>query len=226
MLDWLEGFFEGVKYYDFPSFEVALFSMLLAFLLSATVALTYYFTFREEDFPNHFFQSMVLSSSVSAMIMMAVGNNLAVGFGIIGAVAIIRFRTNIQNPRNIIFMFEAISIGIATGVYGYAIAIAGTAIFCSIAVLLHFSSYAEKKTKYFLILFYHEDPGNPEALIEPYCQSVHFRQQRKNSQGLYRREYELTLKKHGIHDELFSTLDQSGLYEEIRLEESNNQVSL
>jgi uncharacterized membrane protein YhiD involved in acid resistance len=226
MVEWIEGFFDGARFYDFPSFEVALFSMLLAFLLSATVAMTYRFTFRGEDFPNHFFQGMVLSSTVSAMIMMAVGNNLAVGFGIIGAVAIIRFRTNIQNPRNIIFMFESLSIGIATGVYGYSIAIAGTAIFCVIAVVLHFSHFGVKRLKYELNLYYEQDPGNIEALLNPYCDSIHFVRQRRNREGLLRREYLLTLREKAGYVKLFEALLASESFIEVRLDEAPDQVML
>ncbi|MFY0600593.1 MAG: DUF4956 domain-containing protein [Cyclobacteriaceae bacterium] len=134
-------FLEGNKYYDYPSFEVAIYSLLLALVLSATMAFTYKFTYAGDHFSKSLFQAMILSSLVTGMIMMAVGNNLAVGFGIIGAVAIIRFRTNIQNPRNIIFMFGALSVGITTGVYGYAVAVAGTGLFCVTAFVLNFSDY-------------------------------------------------------------------------------------
>ena len=150
MLDELFG--EG-NYYDFPSFEVALYSLLLAFALSTVIALTYRWTFEGDRFPRHFFQAIVLSSTVSSMVIMAVGNNLAAGFGIIGAIAIIRFRTLIRNPRNIIFIFASLSVGIATGVYGYAIAIAGTLIFCVFAVLLYFSPYGPQRTNSFDISF-------------------------------------------------------------------------
>ncbi|MEQ8238485.1 MAG: DUF4956 domain-containing protein [Cyclobacteriaceae bacterium] len=136
-----DRFLEGDKYYEYPSFEVAIFSLLLALVLSSTVALTYRFTHQGSGFPNRFFQAMVLSSLVTAMILMAVGNNIAIGFGIIGVVAIIRFRTQFQNTRNIIFMFAALSVGIATGVYGYSIALAGTSIFCGAVFLLHYSPF-------------------------------------------------------------------------------------
>lgn len=140
----LDKFFEGSQYYDYPSFEVAIYSLLLALVLSTVIAYTYWYTYEGGHFSKSFFQAMVLSPLVTSMIMMAVGNNLAVGFGIIGAVAIIRFRTNIQNPRNIIFMFVALSVGIATGVYGYAVALAGTLIFCLTALLLYFSPFGGK----------------------------------------------------------------------------------
>ena len=105
------------SYYEFPSFKVAVFSLLLAFVLSSVIALTYKFTHRGISYSGNFFQAMILASSATSMVIMAVGNNVAVGFGIIGAIAIIRFRTRINEPRNIIFIFASLGVGIATGVY-------------------------------------------------------------------------------------------------------------
>jgi len=147
----LDRFLEGLNYYDYPSFQMALYSLLLAFVLSTVIAFIYRFTFKESNFSDQFFQAMILGSMVSAMVMMSVGDNLAAGFGIIGAVAIIRFRTEIKNPRNIIFIFFALSIGIASGVYGYAIAIAGTIIFSIVALLLHYSPFGGGNPNQFLI---------------------------------------------------------------------------
>ncbi len=130
------------KVYDFPSFEVALFSLLLSFILSSVIAYTYKITNRGTHYSGNFFQALVLSSTASAMIIMSVGNNIAAGFGIIGAIAIIRFRTRLQNPRNIIFMLAALGVGIASGVYGYSIAIAGTLIFSVVSFLLYWSPYS------------------------------------------------------------------------------------
>ncbi len=136
-------------YVEYPSFEVALYSLLLSFVLSAIIGLTYRFTFKGDTFPNHFFQAIVLSSMASSMVIMAVGNNLAAGFGIIGAIAIIRFRTMVRDPRNIIFIFSSLSVGIATGVYGYAIAVAGALLFCLIAIILHFSPFGTRDHSHF-----------------------------------------------------------------------------
>ncbi len=149
----LEDLFGRSQYVDFPSFEVAVFSLLLAFVLSTVIALTYRWTYEGHRFPRHFFQAMVLSSTVTSMVIMAVGNNIAAGFGILGAVAIIRFRTLVRDPRNIIFIFASLSIGIATGVYGYAIALAGTLIFCSVAILLHYSPFGLSNTTYYDVVF-------------------------------------------------------------------------
>lgn len=132
-------------YYEFPSFEVALYSIVLSFVLSSLIAFTYHLTNRGAALSRNFIQALIMSSIVTCMVIMAVGNNVAAGFGIMGAIAIIRFRMRIENPRNIIFMFGALSVGIAAGVYGYSIAIAGTGVFCLIAFLLYVSPYGSKR---------------------------------------------------------------------------------
>lgn len=207
MLDQLFG--EASGYYEYPSFELAVFSLLLAFVLSTIIALTYKFTFKAKILPNHFFQAIILSSLVTSMIMMAIGNNLAVGFGIIGAVAIIRFRTLIRDPRNIIFIFAGISVGIATGVYGYSIAVAGTAIFCIVAVLLSISPYGlPPEFDYDLTIDYSmkKFTGELNELIEPFCIISSLESQRK-SKSTHRNIYVVRLRKGVSYEDLFQNLD-------------------
>lgn len=224
----LDQFFESSGYYEFPSFEVAIFSLLLAFVLSSTIAFTYKLTYKGKDFPNHLFQAIVLSSIVTSMIMMAIDNNFAVGFGIIGAVAIIRFRTLISDPRNIIFMFAGISIGIATGVYGYSIAISGTVVFCLIAFLLHYSPYGKQSPDdYELVVEYSptEFNGDIDELIEPYCRSYTLEVQR-STELARRRRYTLKLNKESSSDDLFNYLSAVEGVLSVRIEKNEVRIRL
>ncbi|MEJ1337043.1 MAG: hypothetical protein RPV21_16345 [Candidatus Sedimenticola sp. (ex Thyasira tokunagai)] len=140
-------YLSGLSRIDPPSFSVAILTILLALVLSTIIALTYRFTFPEEHFPNKLFQALVLSSTVAAMVMMVFHDNVVVGFAVFGAVLIIRFRALIRHPRNIIFIFASLSIGIATGVFSYAIAISGTIIFCYIMFLLYYTPFESDQNK-------------------------------------------------------------------------------
>src|SRR5210317_105578 len=164
------------SFYEFPSFKVAIFSLLLAFVLSTVIAFTYKLTYRGISYSGNFFQAMILSSSAASMVIMAVGNNIAVGFGIIGAIAIIRFRTRINEPRNIIFIFASLGVGIASGVYGYSIAIAGTLIFCAVAFMLNFSSVSRNEQFLYALTFNisrQDDIAEVLAFLDRNCDS-HF----------------------------------------------------
>ena len=135
----LNQYVNGSGYFEFPSFSVIIFTLLITLVLSTVIALTYKFTFKEPHFPNKLFQAIVLGSTVAALVMMVVGENLALGFVILGAVSITHFKAHIQNPRNALFIFASFSIGISAGKLSYDIAISGTIIFCYIVVLLYYS---------------------------------------------------------------------------------------
>ncbi|NJC28373.1 DUF4956 domain-containing protein [Neolewinella antarctica] len=122
-----------------PSFYVVLLTTLFAFVLSSTIAITYEFTTRSIYRRAHYVQALILIGMVAAMVMQAIGDSLARGLGIIGALSIIRFRTVLDDPRNITFMFASLGAGIATGVLGFSVALTGTIVFCLAAVILRFS---------------------------------------------------------------------------------------
>lgn len=127
---------------DTPSFYVMLVTALFAFVLAGLIAITYEFTTKSIYKRAHFIQSLVLIAVVAATIMQAIGDSVAIGLGMIGALSIIRFRTTLTDPRNITFMFASLGAGIATGVLGYMIALTGTLVFCFGAVILRFSPLA------------------------------------------------------------------------------------
>ena len=68
--------------------------------------------------------------------MMAIGNNLARGLGMMGALTIIRFRTNLKDPRDIIFIFASLATGMAAGVGAFSLAVVGVLGFCTAAFAL------------------------------------------------------------------------------------------
>ena len=129
---------------DNQSVVLIVFSVLLAFLLSALIVFTYEKTSREVAIPHHFIQSLILMAIVTTTIMQSIGDSLARGFGIFGALAILRFRTNLISTRNISFIFAAMAAGIACGVYSFLIAIIGTLAFCLVAFFLLLTPFSRK----------------------------------------------------------------------------------
>lgn len=116
-----------------------LITALFAFFLSSVIAITYELTTKSIYRRAHFLQSLALIGIVAATIMQAIGESVAIGLGIIGALSIIRFRTVLNDPRNITFMFASLAAGIACGVLGYVTALTGTLVFCIAAFILRFS---------------------------------------------------------------------------------------
>ncbi len=66
----------------------------------------------------HVIQTQILLAVVAASLMMIVGNNAARAFAIFAAVSLVRFRTNIRNPKEVTVLLVSLAIGLASGV-GY-----------------------------------------------------------------------------------------------------------
>jgi uncharacterized membrane protein YhiD involved in acid resistance len=137
----MQEFLSAYSKIENPTVEMILFTFILSFILSALVAFTYDRTTLTTFQTTNFIQSLILSAIIATMILQAIGDNVASGLGMLGALTIIQFRTTMKNPRDIIFMFAALGSGIACGLYGFFIAILGVVIFCILAVFLRFSPF-------------------------------------------------------------------------------------
>jgi len=143
------------------SFITVLYTLLISFLLSTLIALVYEKTFRGLSYSRNYVQALILSAIVASTVMQAIGDSLASGLGMMGALAIIRFRTSFKDPRDIIFMFAALASGIATGVGGYDIAVVGTVGFCAAAFILYHSPFGQ--TSYYDGMLRFNMENNPES---------------------------------------------------------------
>ncbi len=124
-----------------------IYSAALAFILSVSIGLTYVKTFRGLSYSRNFVQAIMLSSIVTATVIHAIGDSVATGIGTLGALSIIRFRTNLKDPRDIIFMFAALASGIACGIGAYFMAFVGILLFDIAAFVLYLSQIS--KVSYF-----------------------------------------------------------------------------
>jgi uncharacterized membrane protein YhiD involved in acid resistance len=170
-----------------PSIISIIYTVLISFLLSAMVALTYEKTFRGLSYSRNFVQAMILSSIVAGMVMQAIGDNPVRGLGVLGALAIIRFRTVFKDPRDIIFMFAAVAAGIACGVFGYGIAIVGTLGFCAVAILLYFSPFGQDRYFDGMLRFNLDGHADGrvalESVMKTYCRTFALITLRELAQG-------------------------------------------
>ncbi|MBD0371528.1 MAG: DUF4956 domain-containing protein [Pyrinomonadaceae bacterium] len=107
-----------------PSHSDSWTTVLLRVMVRLTLAalLTSMLAFRPRKFAVLFkrnlfvAQTQILLSVVASALMMVVGDNAARAFGIFAAVSLVRFRTNIRDPKEITVLLVSLAVGLATGV--------------------------------------------------------------------------------------------------------------
>jgi uncharacterized membrane protein YhiD involved in acid resistance len=110
-----------------PTLESTGLALLLAFSLGQLFAWFYSRTHAGISYSRTFTQSLVLIMMVVALALHVIGNNIVTAFGLIGALAIIRFRNVLKDTRDTAFVFFSLIIGMAVGVGRYSAALVGTA---------------------------------------------------------------------------------------------------
>ncbi len=121
------------------------FALSVSFVLGLVLATVYRWTHQSFSYARSFLHTMVLATIVITVMIMAIGNNLARGLGIMGAMAFVRFRTPIRDPRDIIFLFASLAVGIASGAQVFDVAIIGTLYFAFTALFLSWSPFASRR---------------------------------------------------------------------------------
>ena len=87
-------------------------------------------------------QTQILLSAVAAALMMIVGDNTARAFAIFAAVSIVRFRTNIRDPKEVTVLLISLALGLAAGVGRWDLGV----VLCAFSlVLLYVLEYNEQE---------------------------------------------------------------------------------
>ena len=110
-------------------------------------------TFRGGLYTRNFNVGLVLTGLVVNLVVLPISANIALSLGMVGALSIVRFRTAIKDPADIVFTFWVIAVGIINGAGLYMIAIVGTPV---IAVFLFVLSRANFRSNdpYLLVVNY------------------------------------------------------------------------
>ena len=110
--------------------------LVLATLLVLALIQTYRATHSGATYSAGFLQALFILAACTTLIMVVIGSNVARAFSLVGALSIVRFRTAIKDPRDVGFVFVALSLGMACGTGFYLQAILFTLFLCGLLLVL------------------------------------------------------------------------------------------
>ena len=98
--------------YDVPGILTAL---AAALLLGALIYLVYRKFYAGVVFSRTFAVTLVGMTVLTCMVTLAISTNVVISLGMVGALSIVRFRTAIKDPMDLLYLFWAITTGITAG---------------------------------------------------------------------------------------------------------------
>lgn len=90
-------------------------AMVLAFGLGLFIYLIYKKTYQGVMYSSSFGLTLVALTMITTLVILAVTSNVVLSLGMVGALSIVRFRTAIKEPMDLVFLYWAISVGIICG---------------------------------------------------------------------------------------------------------------
>jgi len=207
---------------DVLTFETIVFNIAVSLVLALFIFIVYKKTFRGVLYSHNFNVTIIMISLITAMVMMLIGSNLAISLGMVGALSIVRFRAAIKEPRDIAFLFWAITVGLAAGSGTFIIAITGSITIAIILFLFGTNNYTENT--YLLVI---KGMDIQVTMIQEVLKQFKIpnKLRMKNSNKIHTEiTLEITLKKISA-DTLIDNLHQLQNVEEIHIVSYNGEVT-
>tara|TARA_B100000780_G_scaffold269374_1_gene228127 strand:- start:894 stop:1586 length:693 start_codon:yes stop_codon:yes gene_type:complete len=95
----------------------------------------------------HFSKNFIILGVTTAIIIMIVKNSLALSLGLVGALSIVRFRSAIKEPEELIYLFLVIATGLGCGAGQIKITVVGV-MFSLLIIYIYYLVLSKKKIEY------------------------------------------------------------------------------
>ncbi len=133
---------------------ILVFDMVLVMILAFAVGLFIFFVYKKSYagvmYSASFGVTLIGLTMVTALVILAVTSNIVLSLGMVGALSIVRFRTAIKEPSDIVFLFWSIAAGIVLAAGLIPLTIFGS-LFIGI-ILLVFSQHKSFERPYILVI--------------------------------------------------------------------------
>ena len=196
------------------TFRYAVLAMLVCLLIALVICAVYYFKSRKDFFSKEFAVSLVALSVITVSVILTIQASVVVSLGMVGALSIVRFRTAIKTPLDLVFLFWSIATGIICGAGLYFIALPLTLIL-GIAILLSDEVPGVSRNR-ILVLdgSYPYDEGKTLGIVKKYAKWYNVRTQSVHNDAV------------NLIIEVRKVKDGAGLIRELRQTGAFTDVSL
>ncbi len=130
--------------------------MLLALVIGLIIYEIYKRYFNGVIYSRSFALTLIGMTVLTCMVTLAISTNIVISLGMVGALSIVRYRSAIKEPLDIMYLFWAITMGITIGASMYLLAAAGMLFMLIIVAVMHGK---QAKARAYVMIFH----GNDEA---------------------------------------------------------------
>lgn len=151
--------------YSLATLGTIILNLILAFGLGMVIATVYRWTADVAE--NAMTDALIILCMLIAIVMVVIGDSVARAFSLVGALSIIRFRTVVQDARDIAFVFFSLAVGMAIGAGNPPVAVIGTFLISVVIIGLHRWHTTGSNDAEFLLTFQEPLESEHQQSYEP-----------------------------------------------------------
>lgn len=128
-------------------------AMAASLILGLFIYKIYQIYFGGVVFSRSFATTLVGMTVLTCMLTLAISTNIVISLGMVGALSIVRYRTAIKEPMDLLYLFWSISVGITLGANMYILAISGSVL---LVILIHILYHRQKNGMIYIMVVHYE----------------------------------------------------------------------
>ncbi|MBE7040627.1 MAG: DUF4956 domain-containing protein [Ruminococcaceae bacterium] len=136
--------------------------LVTAMIIGAIIYFTYQKFYTGVIYSRSFAVTLVGMTLLTAVITLAISTNIVISLGMVGALSIVRFRTAVKDPLDLLYLFWAITSGIASGANMYLLVLIAAVVMVLIIIL--FNKHQLKGRIYIAVIHYRTDEAGDNII--------------------------------------------------------------
>ena len=159
----------------------------VSILIGLLIIVVYRISYRGVLFSRTFAVSLLAMDVITTLILMTITSNIVLSLGMVGALSIIRFRTAIKDPLDIVFLYYSICAGIMCGANLLGLAAVGAVV---VGVILIVASRLPSAADSYILMI-NVNPDDEEPVVRYIEKST--KKSRLKSKALVENTVELSM---------------------------------
>ena len=187
-------------------------SLIVALLLGAVIYMVYSKFYVGVIFSRSFAVTLVGMTLLTCMVTLAISTNIVISLGMVGALSIVRFRTAVKDPMDLLYLFWAITTGITAGAGMYVLAVLAAVI---MIVMIYLFYHRQQSGKIYIVVIHYTGDDAGDEIIRSFGKIRYF----IKSKTMRKEKTEMAV-------EVFCRQNQMDFTEKIRKIENVDDVTL
>lgn len=144
--------------------------LLVAMLIGWVIYLIYTKNYRGVVFSRSFAFTLWGMTVLTAAVTLAISTNIVISLGMVGALSIVRFRTAVKEPLDLLYLFWAISAGITCGASMYILLLISTLIMFILVIIFN---KAVKSAKSYIVVINYSGENTGDEIVRTLASVSH-----------------------------------------------------